>query len=278
MRRMRWLFGIALLWSVWAIGVAQVVAEPVDVASWLDDPKAEYVPNELIVGVDPAKSAALAQVAMEFVGTVQDYNASIGAYVVRLAPHISMKDAYEFLRTLPGVSYVEPNYIYHASATPNDPYYARQWGLPKIQANLAWDLWTPRALVYVAIIDTGVDYNHPDLVNKFRRTASGAVYGWNTLRNNTNANDDNGHGTHVAGIAAAQINNGVGVAGVAAWNPAVSGYNAYVQIMPVKVLSASGSGSLSSIANGITWAVNNGADVLNLSLGGRAVRKRWRTQ
>lgn len=123
-------------------------------------------------------------------------------------------------------------------------------------------------MVYVAIIDTGVDYNHSDLVNKFRRTSSGAVYGWNTLRNNSNANDDNGHGTHVAGIAAAQINNGVGVAGVAAWNPAASGYNAYVQIMPVKVLGASGSGSLSSIANGITWAVNNGADVLNLSLGG----------
>ncbi|CUU02040.1 thermitase [Armatimonadetes bacterium GBS] len=268
MSRMRWLFGIALLWSVWAIGIAQVVAEPVDVASWLDDPKVEYVPNELIVGVDLEKGVALAQVAMEFVGTVQDYNASIGAYVVRLAPHISMKDAYEFLRNLPGVSYVEPNYIYHAIATPNDPYYAQQWALPKIQANWAWDLWTPRAVVYVAIIDTGVDYNHSDLVNKFRRTSSGAVYGWNTLRNNSNANDDNGHGTHVAGIAAAQINNGVGVAGVAAWNPAASGYNAYVQIMPVKVLGASGSGSLSSIANGITWAVNNGADVLNLSLGG----------
>jgi hypothetical protein len=118
---MRWLFGIALLWSVWAIGIAQVVAEPVDVASWLDDPKVEYVPNELIVGVDLEKGVALAQVAMEFVGTVQDYNASIGAYVVRLAPHISMKDAYEFLRNLPGVSYVEPNYIYHAIATPQRP-------------------------------------------------------------------------------------------------------------------------------------------------------------
>ncbi len=268
MNQMRWLLGIALLWSVWAISVAQVAAEPVNVASWLDDPKAEYVPNELIVGVDPGKSVALAQAAMEFVGTVQDHNPSIGAYVVRLAPHIAMKDAAEFLENLPGVSYVEPNYIYHAIATPNDPGYAQQWALPKIQANLAWDIWTPRAVVYIAIIDTGVDYTHSDLVNKFRRTSSGAIYGWNTLRNNTNANDDNGHGTHVAGIAAAQINNGVGVAGVAAWNPAVSGYNAYVQIMPVKVLGASGSGSLSSIANGITWAVNNGADVLNLSLGG----------
>jgi subtilisin family serine protease len=85
------------------------------------------------------------------------------------------------------------------------------------------------------------------------------VYGYNTLNNTTNALDDNGHGTHCAGIAAAEINNGVGIAGVAAWNPNVANSRAYVQLMPVKVLSSSGSGTLDAVARGITWAADNGA-------------------
>lgn len=120
---------------------------------------------------------------------------------------------------------------------------------------------------YIAVIDTGVKYNHSDLVNKFRRRSDGQIYGYNFVRNTTNANDDNGHGTHVAGSAAAEINNGIGIAGVAAWNPGVPNYNQSVQLMPVKVLDASGSGSLTNVARGITWAADNGAHVLNLSLG-----------
>ncbi len=230
-------------------------------------PQADYVPGELIVGVNPVESA-LALQAMEFVGRVKDEIPALNAYVVKLAPHIKMESAAEFLKSLPSVSYVEPNYIYYALATPNDPNYGQQYGPQRIQANLAWDIWQPQRVTYIAILDTGIDSNHPDLTNKMRRHSNGAVYGYNTLNNTTNALDDNGHGTHCAGIAAAQINNGVGIAGVAGWNPSNPSAQSFIQLMPVKVLSSSGSGSLSGIANGITWAADNGAHVISMSLGG----------
>jgi thermitase len=233
------------------------------------DPKqieAPFVPGELVVGLE-ISDLALPLLAMEMVGTIVSQNPPINSFVIRLAPNLSMHDAGEFLRALPGVRYVEPNYLAFAFATPNDPQYSQQYGPQRIQANLAWDIWQPQRTVYIAIIDTGIDSNHPDLTNKMRRHANGAVYGYNTLNNTTNALDDNGHGTHCAGIAAAEINNGVGIAGVAAWNPNVANSRAYVQLMPVKVLSSSGSGSLDAVARGITWAADNGAHILSLSLG-----------
>jgi thermitase len=227
-----------------------------------------FVPGELVVGLDPVEPKALPLQAMQFVGVVADTIPQIGVYRLVLAPGISMDDAAAFLKALPGVRYVEPNYLYYAVATPNDPGYSRQWALPKIQANLAWDIWQPQSPRYIAIIDTGIDYNHSDLVNKFRRLSNGQIYGYNLINNTTNANDDNGHGTHCAGIAAAEINNGIGVAGIAGWRPGLSGYNQYVQLMPVKVLDANGSGTLTNVARGITWAADNGAHVLSMSLGG----------
>ncbi|GIV10881.1 MAG: hypothetical protein KatS3mg020_0372 [Fimbriimonadales bacterium] len=255
------------LFISWQLGWAQVDAEEVTVPSL--NPKqisAPFVPGELVVGVESSE-VALPLTAMEMVGAIVSHNPPINAYVVRVAPNLDMESAGEFLRALPGVRYVEPNYLAFAFATPNDPRYSQQYGLARIQANLAWDIWQPQRTVYIAIIDTGIDSNHPDLTNKMRRHSGGAVYGYNTLNNTTNALDDNGHGTHCAGIAAAEINNGVGVAGVAAWNPSVANARAYVQLMPVKVLSSSGSGSLDSVARGITWAADNGAHILSLSLG-----------
>jgi thermitase len=233
------------------------------------DPKridVPFVPGELVVGLE-AGDLALPMLAMEMVGTITAQNPPIRSFVVKLAPNLTMQDAGEFLRALPGVRYVEPNYLAFAFATPNDPSFSQQYGPQRIQANLAWDIWQPQRTVYIAIIDTGIDSNHPDLTNKMRRHSNGMVYGWNTLNNTTNALDDNGHGTHCAGIAAAEINNGVGIAGVAAWNPNVANSRAYVQLMPVKVLSSSGSGSLDAVARGITWAADNGAHILSLSLG-----------
>ena len=234
------------------------------------DPKqisAPFVPGELVVGLESG-NLALPLVAMEMVGTITAQNPPIQSFVIKLAPNLTMQDAGEFLRTIPGVRYVEPNYLAFAFATPNDPRYSQQYGPQRIQANLAWDIWQPQRTVYIAIIDTGIDSNHPDLTNKMRRHTNGAVYGWNTLNNTTNALDDNGHGTHCAGIAAAEINNGVGIAGVAAWHPNVANSRAYVQLMPVKVLDAIGSGSYDNVARGITWAADNGAHILSLSLGG----------
>ncbi|HIK04933.1 MAG TPA: S8 family serine peptidase [Trichormus sp. M33_DOE_039] len=146
------------------------------------------------------------------------------------------------------------------------------WGLDMIKAPEVWQNGHTGSGVVVAVIDTGVDYNHEDLKNNIwtntREIAGNGidddgngyvddVRGWNFNRNNNETYDDNGHGTHVSGIIAGE-NNGYGVTGVA--------YNA--KIMPVKVLNSSGSGSYSAIANGIYYAVDNGADVINLSLGG----------
>jgi subtilisin family serine protease len=146
------------------------------------------------------------------------------------------------------------------------------WGLDMIKAPEAWKQGYTGQGVTVAVIDTGVDYNHQDLKNNIWTNNKEIVgngidddgngyvddtNGWNFSDNNNNTLDNNGHGTHVSGIVAG-ANDGVGVTGVA--------YNA--KIMPVKVLDASGSGSYNAIASGIRYAVNNGAKVINLSLGG----------
>lgn len=134
---------------------------------------------------------------------------------------------------------------------PNDPYYSSwQWNMDRVGAPLAW-YYSNGSGVIIAVADTGVDLSHPDLAGKI-------VSGWDFVNGDSVPQDDNGHGTHVAGIAAAVTNNGVGVAGL--------GWDA--QVMPVKVLDWAGSGWISDIANGIRWAADNGADVINLSLGG----------
>jgi len=155
----------------------------------------------------------------------------------------------------PQVIYAEVNPIIRLQDTlPNDPFFSSQWGLTRIRAPQAWDLTTGAVTVTIAVLDTGVDGTHPDLVTKM-------ITGYRVLDHTlifpfVNS-DDHGHGTHVAGIAAASTNNGIGVAGVS-WG---------ARIMPVKVLSG-GVGTDADVADGIIWAVENGARILNLSLGG----------
>jgi thermitase len=147
---------------------------------------------------------------------------------------------------------VEPNFLLQAADTlPNDPSWGLQYGLANIRAPQGWDLSTGSAAVTIAIVDTGVDYAHPDLAGKL-------TSGYDFVNNDDIPQDDNGHGTHVAGIAAASSNNATGVAGVS-WG---------ARIMPVKVLNASGGGSYANTADGVIWAVDHGAQVINLSLGG----------
>ena len=155
-------------------------------------------------------------------------------------------------RASPLVEYAEPNYILATQETvPNDPDYTRQWGLAAIGASDAWDIQTGNADIIIGLIDTGVDLDHPDLQGKISA-------GWDFVNNDGDPQDDNGHGTHVAGIMAATANNGIGITGVS-WG---------ARIMPVKVLDASGSGSYADVAAGILYAVDHGAKVINLSLGG----------
>lgn len=135
---------------------------------------------------------------------------------------------------------------------PNDPEYYQQWGLSMVDAPFMWDHTTGSPDLIVAVIDTGVDYNHVDLA------AVNQAIGWDFVNDDSDAMDDNGHGTHVAGIIAATRNNGIGISGVA---PGVT-------IMPVKVLNAIGSGWMSDVAAGITFAADNGAKIISMSIGG----------
>lgn len=158
-----------------------------------------------------------------------------------------------------GVTNIEPNGTYQLLFTPNDPQFGSQWGLGGgdggIFASLAWDVSTRRGTgITVAVLDSGVDFQHPDLANQLLTT------GWDFVNDDSNADDDNGHGTQVAGIIAARTNNLVGIAGIA--------YLA--KIMPVKVCNAAEACELYHIAGGIIHAVDRGARIINLSLGSTA--------
>jgi thermitase len=135
--------------------------------------------------------------------------------------------------------------------TPNDPSVSSQWGLAKIQAPAAWNRTHGSTARRIAILDTGIDETNADLSGQVvaRRDFSGSAFG---------SADMNGHGTHVAGIAGALTNNSTGVAGVA--------FN--TRLLNGKVMDDTGSGSISMLIDGIRWAVANGAEVINMSLGG----------
>lgn len=164
----------------------------------------------------------------------------------------------------PNVEYAEPNFIVHAIMIPNDPLYSYQWHMDNlvyggIHMESAWGIQTGNPADIVAVIDTGVAYEDygrykqaPDLAN------TSFVLGYDFVNNDTHPNDDNSHGTHVAGTIAQSTNNNLGVAGVA--------FN--TSIMPVKVLDRNGSGTAANVADGIYFAADNGAAVINLSLGG----------
>jgi len=154
------------------------------------------------------------------------------------------------LRRLAVVSFAEPDYQVHILLMPNDPQFPQQWNMRQINAPAGWDTQTGSHRVTIAIIDTGVDLTHPDLVGKI-------VAGYDFVNDDNDPQDDNGHGTHVAGIAAAIGNNDVGVAGVD-WTASV---------MPLKGLDKDGNGYDSDIADATRWAVDHGANIINMSFG-----------
>lgn len=204
------------------------------------------------------------------------------SYVFKMSPAADIPRLAQAYQALPGVVYAEPNFVVQAvqapsrkasisgiELTPDDPLYPAQWahhntgqaipfggggpvGTPgvDIDTDLAWDLHTGDNSVILSIIDTGVDYNHPEFAGRI-------VAGYDFVNNDNDPMDDNGHGTSCAGIAAAAGNNGIGVAGV----------NWGCRIMPVKVLDAGGGGSNAGVAGGIIFAADNGSRVLSLSLG-----------
>jgi thermitase len=210
----------------------------------------EYVPGDVVVKFHPAYAAMAANVAREDGYRLFDRNTVLDFHAYKIPAGMTVEQAVQNFRSLPWVEYAEPNYIYRTMFTPNDTNWNSQWGPQKIQCPAAWDLGQGSPSVVIAIVDTGIDKNHLDLNSKF-------VPGRDFVNNDNDPDDDNGHGTHCAGIAAAVTNNSRGIAGV--------GFNS--RLMGVKVLDAGGSGSLTNVANGIQWASDNGANVISLSLG-----------
>jgi thermitase len=192
----------------------------------------------------------------------------INVYKLQIQNNLSVKETLFALRRNPDVEYAEPNYIAYATITPNDPLFDFQYALynpgsgppgspqgeetADIKATSAWEETKGDEDIVIAIIDTGVDLDHPDLAEKIYSS------GYDFVNDDSDATDDNGHGTFVAGIAAAETNNAEGIAGVA-WN---------CKILPVKVLDDLGEGDYEDMTEAIIWAADNGADVINLSLGG----------
>lgn len=191
----------------------------------------------------PAK--ALAHILKEHNGKAKKIGQS-DLYIVEV-PEYSEESVITALNQHPHLKYAEPDYIFHASLTPNDPYYGNAWHLSKIGATAAWDISQGTGIT-IAILDTGIDSAHPDLAGKI-------VSGWNFYDNNSNTTDVNGHGTAVAGAAAASSNNGIGVSAIAG----------QAKIMPVRIASPEATASGSTIAQGLTWAADRGVRVANIS-------------
>ena len=198
-----------------------------------------------------------------------------GISLITLDKEIDIEATVQQMLGDPRVEFVQPNYIYHATAVPNDPLYDplnNQWGLGKIDAESAWDVQDSGEYardcgeIVVAVLDTGINYKHADLKNNMWTGTANHGRDFVAGTPNTPGDWDDDpmptggatHGTHVAGTIGAEANNNTGIAGVC-WQ---------ASIMSVRVLDSSGSGYTSDIIAGIDWAAANGADVINMSLGG----------
>ncbi len=182
--------------------------------------------------------------------------------IVDLAPGTDLKREQAAWAARPEVEWAEFDYIKRIMVIPTDPYFSGQWALRNlgtggytvdcdIDAELAWDVFTGSNTIKIAIIDTGVDLNHPDLQAKI-------VAGYDFVNNDATPDDDHMHGTACASLAAASTNNATGMAGVD-WN---------ARIMPMKGLDGDGHGSDAVIIQCMEWARTHGANVISMSLGG----------
>lgn len=213
----------------------------------------------IVVGVKPGSEKA-ARAAVEAAGGRLVRRGYKGLQLVAEVPSTGVKRFEQALESAAGVTYADPDRRVHAAFVPNDADYPSQWHLPKIGAPLAWDSTRGDPGTVIAIIDTGVDLDNPDLAANVD-----TVNDYDFVNRDAVAQDDTygspyafGHGTHVAGLAAAVTNNGYEVAGVAGRST----------ILPLKALDALGDGAESDVADAIRYAADKGADIINLSLGG----------
>jgi subtilisin family serine protease len=246
------------------------------VAPKTDDKRGDYAPGRALVQFRPDVSAMAARTVASHAGgrVARDISSPSAQrngrlFVVR-SETLTTAELVAALAADQRVEYAEPDYVLHADATPNDPRYSELWGMTKIGAPSAWSVSTGSSAVVIADIDSGVDYTHPDLAaNMWRNPGEIAgngidddgngyaddVYGIDAANADSDPMDDDGHGTHTSGTAAAVGNNGTGVAGVC-WT---------ARIMALKFLDAGGSGYTSdaiACVNYVIWQKNHGVNVV----------------
>jgi len=207
--------------------------------------------DAVVVSYEPGKASHALKKVRERGGRLKRQAKTGGFFVVYVPEGRSAAEFASTLQGIDGVRHAEPDSVVRAALAPNDPNYSSQWNLPRIGAPAAWDITMGSSSVTIAIVDTGVQLTHPDLAGRLDTTND-----YDFVNDDSVAEDDQGHGTHCAGIAAASTNNANQVAGVAG----------ECTILPVKVLASDGQGLDSDVADGIKWAADKGADVISLSL------------
>ncbi len=213
-------------------------------------PTTPTLSGQIMIKVTPGKEATVAaaygKLGMKMLSSIPQ----IGWQVLKLPAGMTVTTATSKLKSISGVLKAAPDRMaYAADLSVNDPLQTDQYSLTRMQIPAAWDISTGSSSTIVAVLDTGVDYTHPDLTGK-------VINGRDFIQNDDDSMDVQGHGTHVAGSVGASTNNGVGVAGI--------GYN--TKILSVRVLGDDGGGSFSGMAQGIIWAADHGANIINMSI------------
>ncbi len=236
-----------------------------------------YFPGQVVVKFKPGNADTAKAAVQSLKGArVKTMLPKLGWQVIELPAGTAVADALDFYRSQPNVAYAEPNYRLKLYQAPNDPRFSSLWGLNIIHAAQAWDQTTGSTNIVVATVDTGIDYNHPDLAanvwtnpgeipgNGIDDDGDGViddVHGLNTFNHTGDVLDDEGHGTHVAGTIGALGNNGLGVVGVN-WN---------VKILSVKIFTSDDSAGSAGAAEGYEYLINLKAHGVNI----RVVNNSW---
>ncbi len=218
----------------------------------LGDLTMPYVPDQVLVKFHPGTPASeVARSHASIHAAIRDEIPQIGVQIVGLPRGLSVGKAIGFYQRNPNVEFVEADYYADLALRPNDEWYANwQQSLQWMGSEAAWDITTGSSDAPIAIVDSGADFNHPDLQGRL-------VAGWDFIGNDADPMDENGHGTSVTGVAGAMTNNVFGIAGVTWQSP----------VLIVRIADRDGSLTLSKVAQGIIYAADNGARAINLSCG-----------
>ncbi len=275
-------------WLAWAVLIMVAAAllgtpalAPGPPSSPANHPLPPHRPGEILIKFRHQASPSQRQAIRTDLGAGTRRQLLRGIEHLRLGRGVSIEEALERYRRHPHVLYVEPNYLIQVAVLPDDVEFDRQWGLHNrgqtegtpgadIGAQEGWNISTGRRDVLLAVVDTGIDYTHPDLADNIWHNPGEIpgngldddgngfvddVRGWDFVANDADPMDENGHGTHVSGIAGAAGDNGVGVAGVA-WK---------VSLVPLRALDANGFGDVADSIEAFAYAISIGVRIVNNS-------------